>query len=178
MRSIAASTGTAGSRVCVRAAAPAMPLVSSPRLASGRATAPRPAQQLQREQLVARGDAQRAGFFKFGKNGVDSESAGVVGSQGRDDYCYDDVEAYFNYMGCLAEEGTYDRMYAVMKGRHPVDAILLLAAPENDTPKIAEILKAGADPNVKDDDGKTPLELATKQETIDVIKEYADKVAA
>ena len=30
--------------------------------------------------------------------------------QGKDDYGLDDLEQYFNYMGCLAEEGTYDRM--------------------------------------------------------------------
>ncbi len=28
----------------------------------------------------------------------------------------DDVEQYFNYMGCLAVEGTYDRMYALLDG--------------------------------------------------------------
>jgi hypothetical protein len=26
------------------------------------------------------------------------------------------VEQYFNYMGCLAVEGTYDRMYALLDG--------------------------------------------------------------
>jgi hypothetical protein len=49
------------------------------------------------------------GFFKFGKNGFGAEDAGIVGSQARDDYNYDDVEQYFNYMGFLATEGTYDR---------------------------------------------------------------------
>jgi hypothetical protein len=49
------------------------------------------------------------GFFRFGKNGFGAEDAGIVGSQGRDDYEYDDVEQYFNYMGFLATEGTYDR---------------------------------------------------------------------
>ena len=33
--------------------------------------------------------------------------------------CSDDVEQYFNYMGCLAVEGTYDRMYALLDGAHP-----------------------------------------------------------
>jgi hypothetical protein len=46
-------------------------------------------------------------FFKFRQ---DSTDAGVYGSQGRDDYSVDDVEHYFNYMGMLAVEGTYDRM--------------------------------------------------------------------
>ena len=31
----------------------------------------------------------------------------------------DDVEQYFNYMGCLAVEGTYDRMYALLDGAPP-----------------------------------------------------------
>ena len=31
----------------------------------------------------------------------------------------DDVEQYFNYMGCLAVEGTYDRMYALLDGAAP-----------------------------------------------------------
>ncbi|KAG2446565.1 hypothetical protein HYH02_008552 [Chlamydomonas schloesseri] len=112
-----------------------------------------------------------ANFFKFGKNGFDSESAGIVGSQGRDEYTYDDVEQYFNYMGFLATEGTYDRMEAMLNsGLHPIDVILLLACSENDTPKVQEILKAGADPTVKGVDGKQPLELASKPELINMIK--------
>lgn len=31
-------------------------------------------------------------FFKFGKNGVDAEGAGIYGSQSRDDFERDDVE--------------------------------------------------------------------------------------
>lgn len=31
-------------------------------------------------------------WFKFGKNGVDAEGAGIYGSQGRDDFDRDDVE--------------------------------------------------------------------------------------
>ncbi|KAG2430597.1 hypothetical protein HXX76_010115 [Chlamydomonas incerta] len=113
-----------------------------------------------------------ANFFKFGKNGFDSEAAGIVGSQGRDEYTYDDVEQYFNYMGFLATEGTYDRMEALLNsGLHPIDVILLLACSENDTPKVQEILKAGADPTVKGIDGKQPLELAAKPELIRMIQE-------
>ncbi|PNW75993.1 hypothetical protein CHLRE_12g551950v5 [Chlamydomonas reinhardtii] len=113
-----------------------------------------------------------ANFFKFGKNGFDSEAAGIVGSQGRDEYTYDDVEQYFNYMGFLATEGTYDRMEAMLNsGLHPIDVILLLACSENDTPKVQEILKAGADPTVKGIDGKQPLELAAKPELIRMINE-------
>lgn len=34
-------------------------------------------------------------WFKFGKNGVDAEGAGIYGSQGRDDFDRDDVEQVF-----------------------------------------------------------------------------------
>ncbi|GIL74052.1 hypothetical protein Vretimale_4987 [Volvox reticuliferus] len=113
-----------------------------------------------------------ANFFRFGNNGFKAEDAGIVGSQGRDDYTYDDVEQYFNYMGFLATEGTYDRMEAMLKsGLHCIDIILLLACSENDTPKVQEILKAGADPTVRGIDGKAPLELATKPELVKLLKE-------
>ncbi|RDX63936.1 Protein LHCP TRANSLOCATION DEFECT [Mucuna pruriens] len=99
-------------------------------------------------------------WFKFGQNGVDAEGAGIYGSQGRDDFDRDDVEQnfplaeeefecmferYFNYMGMLAVEGTYDKMEALLNQNiHPVDILLLLAASEGDKPKIEELLKAGA----------------------------------
>ena len=120
--------------------------------------------------------AVAAHFFKFGKNGANAEEAGIVGSQGRDEYTNDDVEQYFNYMGFLATEGTYDRMEALMKsGLHPVDIILILACAENDTPKIQEILGSGADPTVKGLDGKTPLEIATKPELQQLLKDALSK---
>jgi hypothetical protein len=113
-----------------------------------------------------------ANFFRFGKNGFKAEDAGIVGSQGRDDYTYDDVEQYFNYMGFLATEGTYDRMEAMLNsGMHCIDIILLLACSENDTPKVQEILKAGADPTIKGLDGKTPLELAAKPELVKMLQD-------
>jgi len=47
------------------------------------------------------------------------------------------VEHYFNYMGMLAVEGTYDRMEAMLaSGLEPVDVLLLMAASENDAPKV------------------------------------------
>ena len=112
------------------------------------------------------------------------------------------MEQYFNYMGCLAVEGTYDRMYALLDGaplsskqRHAflrsfpvvhascalsptaltldpavrpaanipaIDIILLFAAAEADLPKLEELLAAGADANVKDLAGMTPMQLAGK----------------
>ena len=100
----------------------------------------------------------RASWNPFAQN---SNKAGIVGSQGRDDYEAEDVEYYFNYMGILAEEGSNDRMDKLIEaGKHPIDIILLFAAAEGDVPKIEEILEAGADPKITDLDGKTPIELA------------------
>lgn len=61
-------------------------------------------------QPVHRARDVRMAFFNFNKLRTDSSSAGIYGSQGREDYSVDDVEHYFNYMGMLAVEGTYDRM--------------------------------------------------------------------
>ncbi|KAE8734911.1 Protein LHCP TRANSLOCATION DEFECT [Hibiscus syriacus] len=67
----------------------------------------------------------------FGKNGVDAEGAGIYGSQSRDDFDRDYVEQYFNYMGMLAVDGTYDKMEALLNQNiHPVDILLMLAASE------------------------------------------------
>jgi hypothetical protein len=103
------------------------------------------------------------GFFKLG--GQTSQSGGLYGAQSRDDYTEDDVEQYFNYMGMLAEQGSYDALESVLKsGLHPADILLLWAAKENDTPKTAELLRAGADAGVKDADGKTAADLTTEAE--------------
>ena len=82
-----------------------------------------------------------ASWNPFAQN---SNKAGIVGSQGRDDYESEDVEYYFNYMGILADEGSNDRMDALLAAdKHPIDVILLFAAAEGDVPKIEEILEAG-----------------------------------
>ncbi|KAJ6950439.1 protein LHCP TRANSLOCATION DEFECT [Populus alba x Populus x berolinensis] len=108
-------------------------------------------------------------WFKFGKNGVDAEGAGIYGSQSRDDFDRDDVEQYFNYMGMLAVEGTYDKMEALLSQNiHPVDILLMLAASEGDKPKIEELLRAGAAYDIKDADGRTALDRAN-EETKDFI---------
>ncbi|KAK9823898.1 hypothetical protein WJX72_006248 [[Myrmecia] bisecta] len=111
--------------------------------------------------------------FKFGKNGLGSEDAGVYGSQGRDDYTYDDVEQYFNYMGMLADVGSYDIINELnASGLAPVDILLIMAAGENDTPKVAELLRAGADATVKDPkSGKLPVELATTDAVLELLRE-------
>ncbi|KAG9454101.1 hypothetical protein H6P81_007005 [Aristolochia fimbriata] len=108
-------------------------------------------------------------WFRFGKNGVDAEGAGIYGSQSRDDFDRDDVEQYFNYMGMLAVEGSYDKMEALLSQNiHPVDILLMMAASEGDKPKIEELLKAGAKYDVKDADGRTALERAVSEE----VKEF------
>lgn len=58
------------------------------------------AQRWQQQASVAARRDVRVAFFKFGKNGVGAEAAGIVGSQGRDEFSYDDLEAYFNYSEC------------------------------------------------------------------------------
>ncbi|KAJ8619921.1 hypothetical protein MRB53_028450 [Persea americana] len=108
-------------------------------------------------------------WFRFGKNGVDAEGAGIYGSQTRDDFDRDDVEQYFNYMGMLAVEGSYDKMDALLRQSiHPVDILLMMAASEGDKPKIEELLRAGASYDVKDEGGRTALDRAANEE----IKEF------
>ena len=71
---------------------------------------------------------------------------------------------YFNYMGMLAVEGTYDKMEALLnQDIHPVDILLMLAASEGDRPKIEELLRAGAKYDVKDVDGRTALDRASEE---------------
>ncbi|KAK9841335.1 hypothetical protein WJX74_004077 [Apatococcus lobatus] len=89
----------------------------------------------------------------------------------RDFYSAVDVEHYFNYMGMLAEEGTYDKLNRLQNtGLEPVDLLLVMAAGENDAPKVGELLRAGADIKVKGPEGKSPLELATSEEVLDLLQ--------
>ncbi|KAF0905339.1 hypothetical protein E2562_003935 [Oryza meyeriana var. granulata] len=116
-------------------------------------------------RVVPASESGRVGptcFFKFGNK--DAEGAGIYGSQSRDDFDRDDVEQYFNYMGMLAVEGTYDKMEALLnQDIHPVDILLMLAASEGDKPKLEELLRAGAKYDVKDVDGRTALDRASDE---------------
>lgn len=77
---------------------------------------------------------------------------------------------YFNYMGMLAVEGTYDKMEALLSAKiHPVDILLLLAASEGDKPKIEELLAAGAKIDVKDVDGRTAVDRAANAEVKELL---------
>lgn len=124
-------------------------------------------------------------FFKFGggqkdKNGKErgydsgvSIDAEYFTGEHRDDYQASDVQDYFMYMGMLASEGTYDRCEAMLaSGIHPCDLLLLMACTEGDDGKVNELLEAGADPNVKDMDGRTPMELAAKEEVKELLRKF------
>lgn len=64
----------------------------------------------------------------------------------------------------LAVEGSYDKMDALLNQNiHPVDILLLLAATEGDSPKIEELLRAGAKYDVIDADGRTALDRANDE---------------
>jgi hypothetical protein len=123
----------------------------------------------------ARNGCKVYAFFKFGKNGADAREAGIYGGLSREDFDKVEMEHYFNYTGRLAIEQTYDSFNKyVDRGTHPVDVILLWAAEEGDLPKVEEVLAAGADPTVKDLNGKTASELAKDEE----IKQLIDAAVA
>lgn len=108
----------------------------------------------------------KGGFFsKFTLGGTNAEEGGIYGAQGRDDYTDVDVMQYYEYMGMLAI-GLPVEVYTepLAEGMHPADVLLLLAAVEDDLPKVEELLQAGADKNIKDLSGKTPADLCSKEE--------------
>ncbi|EFJ26794.1 hypothetical protein SELMODRAFT_228083 [Selaginella moellendorffii] len=127
----------------------------------------------QRLVLANPSSSRVSAWFKFGNRGLDSQGAGIYGSQKRDDFNKDDVEQYFNYMGMLATEGSYDKMDALLnEGLHPVDILLLMASSEGDKPKIEELLRAGASYTVKDGEGRTALDRAKDDEIRDLIQNF------
>ncbi|EFN57405.1 hypothetical protein CHLNCDRAFT_142839 [Chlorella variabilis] len=126
---------------------------------------------------VSNGSRCRA-FFKFG-NSKDKEANGApqdaeyFQGQKRGDYQASDVQDYFMYMGMLASEGNYERCEAMLAtGTAPVDLLLLMACSENDDGKVEELLESGADPSIKDLDGRTPMELTTKEEVRELLSKY------
>jgi hypothetical protein len=146
-----------------KAAGAVRPSVRQPVSSSCRVVRPFTAASSSSKRMV------KVNFFNFGKKNAQDTSAFLT--SGRSDFDADDVEHYFNYMGMLATEGTYDRLEAMMaSGLEPVDLLLLMAASENDTPKIEELLSAGADVSVKDVNGKTAMDLATKPEILAMLK--------
>ncbi|KAF5834613.1 hypothetical protein DUNSADRAFT_8654 [Dunaliella salina] len=94
-----------------------------------------------------------------------------------DYYDKDEVLLYFDYIGLLATEGSYDLMNQLLEVHSPGNVLLLLASRENDAPKIAELLAAGADLSIQDTNGKTPMDLASKPEALEVMKAHLAKQA-
>jgi len=77
-------------------------------------------------------------------------------------------------MGMLAVDGDYARLDRMKSaGLAAVDLLLLMAAGENDAPKVAEMLRAGADVGVKDIEGKTATELATNEQVLELLRDPA-----
>jgi ankyrin repeat protein len=102
------------------------------------------------------------------------KGAGIYGSQSRDDFDRGDVEQYFNDMGVLAVEGSYDKMDALLNQNiHPVDILLLMAASEGNKPKIEKLLRVGASYMVNDADGRTALDRAASNEIKDFILSFS-----
>lgn len=48
--------------------------------------------------------------------------------------------------------------------------LLLMAASENDSPKVEELLAAGANINIADNKGKSPMDLASKPEVKEMLQ--------
>jgi len=63
-------------------------------------------------------------------------------------------------------------------GLEAVDVLLLLAAAENDDPKIEELIAAGADVSVSDNLGRTPKQLATKDVVVKMLADAEAKISA
>ena len=55
------------------------------------------------------------------------------------------------------------------------DLLLLMACKEGDTPRVEELLAAGADPTIKDKNGLTPIELCKKEEIIEMVQAVLGK---
>lgn len=81
-------------------------------------------------------------------------------------------------MGMLAVEGSYDKMEILLNQNiHPVDILLMMASSEGDKPKIEELLRAGANYDVKDSDGRTALDRAASDEIKEFILGFSVKNA-
>lgn len=141
-----------------------VPRAAPPRCYAGRRSTPRRIPMTMRPAQAV-----------FGKN----DYRDLKGEQ-RSDYEYQDADDYFNCMGMLAAEGTYDRLEEWSDaGVHPIDMILLMACEENDAPKVEEVLYAGAHPTVEDprNPGQTPMDVSTDPDILAMLKRNADASA-
>mmetsp|Transcript_1155 Transcript_1155/g.3591 ORF Transcript_1155/g.3591 Transcript_1155/m.3591 type:complete len:150 (+) Transcript_1155:90-539(+) len=118
---------------------------------------------------LRRAAVETRALFNFGSNNAQKNQGPT-----RADYDEQEVEDYFNYMGMLASDGNYDRLNEYTNaGLDCVDLLLLMAASEGDTPKVEELLEAGANVNVSSDKvygGKTAIELCTKEEIKEMLQ--------
>lgn len=105
---------------------------------------------------------------------TDSPPSGLSAKLTDETHRIPQVEDYFNYMGMLASDGNYDRLNEYTNaGLDCVDLLLLMASSEGDTPKVEELLEAGANVNVSSDKvygGKTAIELCTKEEIKEMLQ--------
>mmetsp|Transcript_2361 Transcript_2361/g.3937 ORF Transcript_2361/g.3937 Transcript_2361/m.3937 type:complete len:175 (+) Transcript_2361:45-569(+) len=116
----------------------------------------------------------QARFFMT-KNKNDYGGAADAGKS-RGDYDHEDVAQYFEFMGILAQERTYDSMDAMFaSGLKAVDVLLLLACAEGDVSTAREVLNAGADVHVKRHDGASTMQLAAKPEMQALIQYFMSK---
>uniref|UniRef100_A0A7S3QK50 Uncharacterized protein n=1 Tax=Dunaliella tertiolecta TaxID=3047 RepID=A0A7S3QK50_DUNTE len=70
--------------------------------------------------------------------GISSTSSNSYAAVDKMDYYdKDEVLLYFDYIGLLATEGSYDMMNELLEIHSPGNVILLLAARENDAPKVS-----------------------------------------
>ena len=108
-------------------------------------------------------------FFNFGNNNATAPQGPT-----RADYDEQEVDDYFNYMGMLASDGNYDRLEQYLSTElECIDLLLLMAASEDDTPKVEELLEAGADVNATNEKvygGKRAIDLCTKVEIKDMLQ--------
>mmetsp|Transcript_9909 Transcript_9909/g.25253 ORF Transcript_9909/g.25253 Transcript_9909/m.25253 type:complete len:186 (-) Transcript_9909:84-641(-) len=109
-----------------------------------------------------------AGFFRFG--GATSDDANLANC--REDYSTSDAEDYFSYMGLLAVDGTYDRFEKIVEsGMDPIEVILCMAVEEGDKPKIAELMKNGANLDITHPIlGKKLLDIPEDEEVLALLK--------
>lgn len=92
--------------------------------------------------------------------------------ESRECYTVEEAKEYYTITGIYAVEGSYDLFdKMIASGADPVDLVLLMACSEGDDGKVEECLKSGAHPDAKDHEGRSALEIATKDEIKEMLQE-------
>ncbi|GAB4824046.1 hypothetical protein N2152v2_011092 [Parachlorella kessleri] len=131
-------------------------------------------------RAASNGCKVRAFFGKIAK-GIKEMGGGGAASIDQDELyytpesraCYkvEDAKDYYTITGIYAVQGNYDLFDTmVATGSDPVDLILLMACSEGDDGKVEECLKSGAHPDTVDHEGRSALDIATKDEIKDLLK--------